>query len=281
MKIRLAQINPIVGNLESNTHLIISTIKSSTEYDIIVFPELSLTGYPPQDLLLDSNFIYQTEQMLESIKKIVEEQIVIIGFPRKKENDLFNSAAVINKGDIIGYHDKILLPTYDVFDEKRYFKSASSINPIKAEINGVPISMGIQICEDLWDDDDDVRITDTLIEKGAEIMINISASPYRKKILDKRLKLCIDRSPHLKYYFIYCKLVGAQDELVFDGRSFIINSDGETECIGKAFEEDMIDFDSSQSNIFNQSESQINQSEELFMALSLGVRDYFRKSSFS
>ena len=86
MKIRLAQINPIVGNLESNTHLIISTIKSSTEYDIIVFPELSLTGYPPQDLLLDSNFIYQTEQMLESIKKIVEEQIVIIGFPRKREN---------------------------------------------------------------------------------------------------------------------------------------------------------------------------------------------------
>ena len=131
--------------------------------------------------------------MLESIKKIVEEQIVIIGFPRKRENDLFNSAAVINKGDTIGYHDKILLPTYDVFDEKRYFKSASSINPIKAEINGVPISMGIQICEDLWDDDD-VRITDTLIEKGAEIMINISASPYRKKILDKRLKLCIDRS---------------------------------------------------------------------------------------
>jgi len=281
MKIRLAQINPIVGNLESNTHLIISKIKSSVEYDIIVFPELSLTGYPPQDLLLDSNFIYKTAQMLESIKKIVEEQIVIIGFPRKKEHDLFNSAAVIKKGDIIGYHDKILLPTYDVFDEKRYFKSASSINPIKTEINGTPISMGIQICEDLWDNDDDVRITDTLIEKGAEIMINISASPYRKKILDKRLKLCIDRSHHLKYYFIYCNLVGAQDELVFDGRSFIINSDGDIECIGKAFEEDTIDFDSSQSNICNHSKIQISQSEELFMALSLGVRDYFRKSNFS
>jgi len=281
MKIRLAQINPIVGNLESNAQLIIRTIKSSGEYDIIVFPELSLTGYPPQDLLLDSNFIHKSAEMLETIKEIVGEQIVIIGFPRRNGNDLFNSAAVISKGEIIGYHDKILLPTYDVFDEKRYFKSSSIISPIKAEINGAPLSIGVQICEDLWGDDYDTRITETLIDKGAELIINISASPYRKNILDKRLKLCVDKSYRLKYYFIYCNLVGAQDELVFDGRSFIINSDGDVECMGKAFEEDMIDFDSNQSNALNKSKSQMSECEELFMALSLGVRDYFKKSSFS
>jgi len=279
MKIRLAQINPTVGNLEENASLIVNAIKSASEYDIIVFPELSLTGYPPQDLLLDSNFIQETKRKLDSIKQVVGDQIAIIGFPREKEGKLFNSAAVINQGNVIGYHDKILLPTYDVFDEKRYFQSSDSINPIKAKINGISISIGIQICEDLWDDDHEVNVTEDLVEKGAEMIINISASPYRKKIIDNRLKLCIDRSHRLKYYFIYCNLVGAQDELVFDGRSFIVNSSGDVECMGNAFEEDMIDFDSNKSVSFNK--NNISQPEELFMALSLGVKDYFRKSSFS
>ncbi len=279
MKIRLAQINPTVGDLKGNTDLIINTIRSSSEYDIIVFPELSLTGYPPQDLLLDSNFIDETKQKLDLIRETIENQVVIIGYPRQRKGRLFNSAAVISKGDIVGHHDKILLPTYDVFDEKRYFYPSDSISPIKVQIGESSISMGIQICEDLWDDDYEDNITETLVEKGAEMIINISASPYRKKIIDKRLKLCIDRSHHLKYYFIYCNLVGAQDELVFDGRSFIVNSGGDLECMGSAFESDMIDFDSDKSISFNK--KSIDESEELFMALSLGVRDYFRKSKFS
>ena len=281
MKIRLAQINPIVGNFDYNAKLIGDVIQSSSEYDIIVFPELSLTGYPPQDLLLDSEFISQTEQTLESIKKIVNNQVVIIGFPRKKINQLFNSAAIINEGEIIGYHDKILLPTYDVFDENRYFEPGAGIKSFKVDINGKPLNFGVQICEDLWEDDYNFKITDTLIEKGAEMIINISASPYRKNILDKRLKLCRDKSIHLKYYFIYCNIVGAQDELVFDGRSLIMDPHGNIEVMGKLFTEDMVDFDTENSSHKKPEAVKIDESEELFKALSLGVKDYFQKSGFS
>ena len=185
MKIRLAQINPLVGNFDYNSKLIKDIIESSKEYDIIVFPELSVTGYPPQDLLTNSSFIEKASKTLESIVKIIGKQVVVIGFPRKKGEFLFNSAAIINDGDILGYHDKMLLPTYDVFDENRYFKQGASADPIKVEINGKSMSLGVQICEDLWDDSYDLKITDTLIEKGAEMIINISASPYRKGILDK------------------------------------------------------------------------------------------------
>ena len=189
MKIRLAQINPIVGNFDYNDRLIKDTIQSSADYDIIVFPELSVTGYPPQDLLTNSAFIEQANKTLESISEIVQDQVVIIGFPRKKGKHLFNSAAIINDGEVLGYHDKLLLPTYDVFDENRYFEPGTGVSPIKVEIKGRALNLGVQICEDLWDDDYDLKITDTLIEKGAEMIINISASPYRKNILDKRINL--------------------------------------------------------------------------------------------
>ncbi len=280
MKIRLAQINPIVGNFDYNSKLIKDAIQSSTDYDIIVFPELSITGYPPQDLLTNSSFIEQASETLESIVENVGKQVVVIGFPRKKGEHLFNSAAIINDGEILGYHDKMLLPTYDVFDENRYFKRGVSANPIKVEIDGKSLNLGVQICEDLWDDDYDLKITDTLIEKGAEMIINISASPYRKNILDKRLNLCRDRSSHLKYYFIYCNAVGGQDELVFDGRSFIMAPDGNVEAIGKLFLEDRVDFDTNTPSHNNLEIIKIDEYEELFKAISLGVKDYFNKTGF-
>ena len=281
MKVRLAQINPIVGNLEYNTGLIKDIISSSRESDIIVFPELSLTGYPPQDLLLDKKFILETQEALADIKNIVEQQVVIIGLPVFANDSLMNSAAVIQNKEIVGYHSKVLLPTYDVFDETRYFTPSDEISPIAVMVNNINVNIGVQICEDLWDDSYSLKITEALIDKGAEMIINISASPYRKNILDKRISLCKDRAKDLKYYFIYCNLVGGQDELVFDGRSFVIDNNGNIKALGKGFKEDMIDFDSEEVISSDISEARADESEEIFNALSLGVKDYFKKSGFS
>ena len=227
LNIRLAQINPIVGNLEYNAKLIKDIIISSEKFDLLVFPELSLTGYPPQDLLLDNNFIEKTQNAMDDIKQSVSNQLVIIGAPRKQDGALYNSAAILNDRGILGYRDKTLIPSYDVFDENRYFTASKDITPIQVEINKQNISLGVQICEDLWDDGYNEKVTNVLIDKGAEMIINISASPYRINILDKRLALCRDKASHLKYYFIYCNLIGGQDELVYDGQSFIMDSKGE------------------------------------------------------
>ena len=212
MNIRLAQINPIVGNLEYNSKLIKDIIISSEKFDLLVFPELSLTGYPPQDLLLDNNFIDKAQNAMNDIKQSVSNQLVIIGTPRKENGALYNSAAILKDGDILGYRDKTLIPSYDVFDENRYFTASKDISPIQVQINKQNVSLGIQICEDLWDDGYSQKVSNVLIDKGAEMIVNISASPYRVNILDKRIKLCIDKASHLKYYFIYCNLVGGQDE---------------------------------------------------------------------
>ena len=281
MKIRLAQINPTVGDIDGNADLIVQSIQTSPESSIVVFPELSITGYPPQDLLLNSKFIDKVEQKLNMIKQHVGKRVVIVGLPRFSNGKLFNSAAVIDGNDIVGYHDKALLPTYDVFDEKRYFEPSKNTTTFKVNLNGKAINLGVQICEDLWDEGYDLNISDELIKKGAEMIINISASPYRKNIIDKRLNLCIDKSNHLKYYFIYCNMVGAQDELVFDGRSFIVNSSGKVELMCEAFKQDIIDFDTESASSTNNDYNTVNQPEELYRALSLGVRDYFRKSNFS
>ena len=280
MNIRIAQINPIVGDIDGNSELIRKTIISSPDDSIVVFPELAITGYPPQDLLLDPEFINQAQDAIQSLKTYVQRKVAIIGLPRYYDENLYNSAAIINNQKILGYHDKVLLPTYDVFDEKRYFKSSNTIQPYEISLDGKVIKIGVQICEDLWDQNYDLSVSDELIQKGAEMMINISASPFRKSIIDKRIKLCKDRAIHLKYYFIYCNMVGAQDELVFDGRSFIINADGKNKLLAQMFKQEILDFNFNQTS--NDKDFQIlsNSSEEIFEALRTGVRDYFRKTNF-
>ena len=280
MNIRIAQINPIVGDIDGNSELIRKTIISSPDDSIVVFPELAITGYPPQDLLLDPKFINQAQDAIQSLKTSVQRKVAIIGLPRYDEENLYNSAAIINNQKILGYHDKVLLPTYDVFDEKRYFKSSNTIQPYEISLDGKVIKIGVQICEDLWDQNYDLSVSDELIQKGAEMMINISASPYRKSIIDKRIKLCRDRAKDLKYYFIYCNMVGAQDELVFDGRSFIINADGKNKLLAQMFKQEILDFNFNQASNNKDFQISSNSSEEIFEALRTGVRDYFRKTNF-
>ena len=279
MKILLAQINPTVGALDNNSRNIEGIIQEhSPKCDLIVFPEMCLTGYPPQDLLMDTAFIVKTTEALKNIAAKVQETPVILGTIRQVEDKLFNTAAVLQNGEVIVFQDKTHLPTYDVFDEARYFVSADSRIPVELNIHGKTVKLGIEICEDLWDADYAIKVSRELIHKGAEILINISASPFHLNRLYERLVIIKDKANNLKCYFIYCNLVGAQDELVFDGQSCAVSPAGELIALSPAFREDIqiTDIEKCESVILPESSEEM----QIFHALALGVRDYFIKTGY-
>ena len=277
MRVTICQINPIVGALEENTQKIIDLIAShSHKSDLIIFPEMVLTGYPPEDLLFDNNFIKEAADQLNNIITIVKSTTVIIGTIRQFGRRLYNSAIVIQNSSIIGISDKTHLPTYDVFDEKRYFHSSNSIKPIEIKINDRSILLGVLICEDLWDQDYDQKVCDVLCEKGAEVLINISASPFHVGKLKERIDFIRIKSKRFNCPLIYCNLIGAQDELVFDGSSCILNADGDILKILSRFNECIDTINLNEANIIDYVEAP--EEEEIFEALSLGLRDYFYKS---
>ena len=280
MIVALSQLNSTVGNLDGNANLINDSVrKIKGEADIIVFPEMVLTGYPPKDLLLDSGFIDSAHDTLLEISKNIFDVIALVGTVRKVNNRLYNTVAIIQSGKIIGFRDKVLLPTYDVFDEKRYFSSAELIEPITVKINNKGVSLGIQICEDLWDSDYNVKVTDILDEKGAEIIINLSSSPFQVDRINDRIKLVKDKVKKYNKPYIYCNSIGYQEELVFDGQSFSINKQGDLIALAKPFKEDLLLVDILSSESCNLPESA--KYEQIFEALSLGVKDYLRKTSHS
>lgn len=255
----MVQINPTVGDIDSNLNNIKDVVKKAAgeNTDLVVFPELSLIGYPPRDLL-------HKKQVSSSINMAIEDLIdfsneypemgIIIGAPvetkKKIGKGLYNSALLISNGELLHRQDKSLLPTYDVFDETRYFDSAENIEPItfKGE------KLGITICEDIWNDPDlwenrhyDIEPVDILINKAATIIINISASPFQ---CDKyRLRSGILKNFVKKYKvpFIYVNQIGGNDELIFDGQSIAI---GERGILGKlaAFKEDLLTVDTKKSD---------------------------------
>jgi NAD+ synthase (glutamine-hydrolysing) len=235
-----------------------------------------LTGYPPQDLLLDEAFINKAFKSLEKIASSVKNTPVILGTIRKEKDALYNTAAVLENGEVVEYRDKTHLPTYDVFDEDRYFFSSIIRKPIELSINGNKIKLGIEICEDLWDEDYKIKVSQELVQKGAEILINISASPFHINRMEERSCIIRDKIEELKCYFIYCNLVGAQDELVFDGQSCIMNPEGKFVSYLPAFKElvEVVDLE----NCPPIDDPKICEEEEVFQALSLGVKDYFRKT---
>lgn len=230
MKIALAQINPIVGDIDGNTKKIISIIKK-IKADIVVFPELSVTGYSPQDLLLNHNFI---EENMNSLKKIVQNtknKAAIVGFIESAYGNLYNSAAVIKNQQIIEIHHKICLPNYTIFDEKRWFKEGN--NATTFEFNGTKI--GVSICEDIWF----AETTKNQKNKGAELAINISASPYRKGKLGAIENILKQRWEENKIPIVYVNQVGAQDGIVYYGHSMYLK-DGKIAKKCKDFEEDIL-----------------------------------------
>lgn len=286
MHILAAQINPTIGDLAGNSERIIQVIEEgrSRGVDLIVFPEMALSGYPPEDFLLLPHFMEAVARQLKEIVRATAGIAVIIGLPRynphKLEKTLYNSAALIQNQTLIDFADKILLPTYDVFDERRYFEPGNDVKTWM--LNNQKI--GITICEDLWQHSGLLESTsyrrDPVLElRGKELacLINISASPYSLNKFSTRLKVCLSAARSLECPVILCNQVGGNDSLIFDGYSLYVNRDGILQC-AKGFEEDkmFIDLVMPQQSVVIER----NMIQDLYQALVLGVRDYFRKLGF-
>lgn len=287
MKILAAQMNPIIGDLKGNTLKIIDAIKrgQQAKVDVVVFSELALSGYPPEDFLLVDGFLEANMKALEAIIPSTKGISAIIGIPKKnpnlKEKGITNSAAVIHDGKLLGFQDKCLLPTYDVFDEKRYFEPGG--NTKIWSIAGKKV--GITICEDLWEHSDLLQFTsyhrDPVLELQAlkpDVMLNLSASPYSEGRVDSRIDVCTKAAKTLRCPVIFCNQVGGNDSLVFDGYSIYVGSNGDLLQIAAGFKEDDLLVDTEQKSApLNFHDNSI---EDLYKALTLGLHDYFKKSGF-
>ena len=233
-RLALAQTNTTVGDLDGNSHKIIRLIEESRSLgaDLIAFPEMAVTGYPAEDLLFMPSFI---QGNLEAMRKIVAASgdiAVVVGFV-DADSDIYNASAVAYDGELVGVYHKMYLPTYGVFDEDRYFKPGK-VCPMYT-INGVRV--GVNICEDIWYP---VGPTDVQSEAGAEVIVNISASPYYAGKRPDRERMIATRAADNEVYVAYLNAVGGQDELVFDGASSIFDQRGELVARGKEFKEDLI-----------------------------------------
>ncbi len=278
MKIALAQINTTIGDLDENTRKIKEFIDRAKKEnaEIVVFPEMTITGYPALDLWYKKSLVNKNKEKLNEISQYSKGIYTIVGFEDEKEGRLFNALAVVKEGKVLFIQHKSLLPTYDVFDEARYFKQAESIGIF--EINGK--KFGLQVCEDLWDDDYKVKVTKIQKDLGAEFIINLSASPYYAGKEYVRDNLLRKRALENNIPVIYCNLVGAADDVIFDGRSLVCNEKGDIVFRGKSFTEEIYFINTS--IIKNQHIPLITiKEEEIFNALVLGARDYVRKIGFS
>jgi len=286
MRLGMAQINATVGDLEGNVsrieHFIDMAKKKSV--DLVAFPELAITGYPPQDLILDSGFVQRSRELLDSLIDRNSDMAAIVGFVDRQGGRLRNSAAVFVGSKTIGVVNKALLPTYDVFDEDRYFEPASEkdIKPIRVNLGGKDFNLGVEICEDLWDDSYDVKVTETLAKRGADLVVNISASPFYVGKRSERIAQLSRKSSENGVPILYVNLVGGQDELVFDGQSSATDRDGNLVAVGKQFEEDLVivEMDPQGLGAKEVEPPAFNREKEVLDALVLGVRDYYRKTGF-
>lgn len=301
MKICLAQINPTVGAFKQNTKKICRFINAAKKKgaDLIVFPEMSIVGYPPKDLLELSGFVDSNLKALEEVRNNVTGISAIVGFvdrnAARRGKDLYNAAAYIRNKKIVSRHYKSLLPTYDVFDEDRYFEPTHSI--ALAKISGR--KFGISICEDIWGADvvwqgkihhkDPVK---SMIRQGAEIIVNISASPFTIGKQDVRLKMLTSHAKEHNVPIVFVNQIGGNDDLVFDGNSLVINKKGVIVDRALSFEEDllMVEFKGSDVNAGDskpisvekrtQAATSEDEIESVYKALVLGTRDYVKKCGF-
>jgi len=285
MKIGFAQINPTVGDLRGNCELIIGAYErlAAAGAELVLTPELALTGYPPQDLVFKSRFVPENLAVLEKLHSRVGDTALLVGFVDRNHGrgkPFHNAAALLERGKPIRKTYKSLLPTYDVFDEDRYFEPATRVEPFG--VQGKKI--GVTICEDIWTDEYlprplyDVEPARGLVEQGAEIILNLSASPFRLGAPACRLEMIAAQARTYDRPICYCNAVGGNDQLIFDGNSIAVNASGD--CIAQlaGFREDekIVDTDSIDAIKFREAETP----EQLFAALSLGLGDYCRKCNF-
>jgi NAD+ synthase (glutamine-hydrolysing) len=291
MKIALAQLNYHTGNFEHNTSKILAEIEKAEKAnaEIVVFAELALCGYPPRDFLEFDDFIDRCEAELERIARSCTKIACIIGAPARNESyggkNLFNSAYFIADGKVQSVHHKALLPTYDVFDEYRYFEPGSEFQIV--EFQGKRIAL--TICEDLWNVvppglENELQTLyrnspmDSLIKQNPDFMINIAASPFSWDRSGIRMQVLAENCKKYNLPLFYVNHIGAQTELIFDGGSVVFNKKGELVCRAAKFEEELLIHDSN--NLSPNTPTAEDEIELIHKGLILGIRDYFKKSGF-
>jgi NAD+ synthase (glutamine-hydrolysing) len=327
----MVQMNPIVGDLDGNVRAMTGWVKQArrADADLVVFPELAITGYPPEDLILRSSFLHDTRQALDRFAKQCSQLTVVAGFVEegKRRNvksrrplvvssgpcPIFNAAAVIHDGHVVTTCHKLLLPNYGVFDESRYFHPGNQ--SLVCVIAGIRV--GINICEDIWYSDGPTQ--DQVGRGRAELIVNINASPYHQGKRSIRERMVSQRAKETGAIVSYTNMVGGQDEMVFEGNSMLVDCKGHLMTVGKSFEEDLLITDLqfetkppksvvvgkrakgqeekhypitqvsiSKVSLFSHKKrnirkpvSPLERSEEIYLALVTGVRDYVRKNHFS
>jgi NAD+ synthetase len=296
MRVAVAQLNFKIGAFTANLEKIAAAVERARGRgaELVVFSELATVGYPPGDLLERDEFIAQNLEQLERVAALSDERLaVLIGFVDRNTSDhgkgLYNAAALCSGGRVIDRSYKCLLPTYDVFDEARYFEPAGKIRPLT--LDGV--QLGVTICEDLWSDADlwERRLyrrdpVDELVQQGAELLINISASPFTLgKVRVRREMVAGEARQHGRFFF-YVNQVGGNDELVFDGHSLVAGPDGRVVLRADDFEEDLLVYDVPLAEEYPAVTGELrtvaeSDEEEAYQALVLGTRDYVRKCGFS
>jgi NAD+ synthase (glutamine-hydrolysing) len=274
LKIALAQINPTVGDLRGNAGKIVQYLKEAREKgaDLAIFPELAITGYPPKDLLLKPSFVKKNKEKFDEIVRETEGIACIFGFVDEARGRLFNAAALAQDKKVVGVQHKTHLPNYDVFDEKRYFCEAGDWQVY--DIKGT--KLGINICEDIWVDDGPTQV---LAKRGAELIVNISASPFHTGKIKERQEMLSKRAKENCVYVAYLNLIGGQDDLVFDGGSCIFNEKGDLVAKSRRFQEDLVLTDLNERG-GEKIRPALDPLEEIYRALVLGIGDYTRKNGF-
>ena len=235
LRIALCQANLPVGDIDGNVGQVRTqaTRAKAEGADLIVFPELSITGYPPEDLLLRPSFSEHAQVALHSLARDLEDAIVLVGFPLLA-GDLYNAAAVLANGQVQSIYKKAFLPNYGVFDEHRYF--ANGDRALVLDLDGVRV--GVTVCEDLWYPGGPGQWA--AIDGGAELLVNLSASPYHRSKGLQRERMFETRCLDYNCFLAFCNAVGGQDELVFDGHSLIMDPSGSVVARGRQFEEDLV-----------------------------------------
>jgi NAD+ synthase (glutamine-hydrolysing) len=281
LNILMAQMNTLVGDFEGNTQKVIEAITAAeSEYEapVVVCPELTLCGYPPEDLLLRSSISLRVKQSLDAICSAMNgSAYLVIGYPLREDGVLYNVAGVLHRGKIIAQYRKQCLPNYEVFDEKRYF--AAGDQPCVVVIEG--IAVGLSICEDIWESAPTLQAANA----GAQLLLNINSSPYHQGKRLERWNTVSARAKEAHIPIVYVNQVGGQDELVFDGGSFAVTADGNVVSAAPGFEEGIyelqLDFNVQPAQIAGPAPSvPLQELQATWQALVMGVRDYVNKNRF-
>jgi NAD+ synthase (glutamine-hydrolysing) len=284
MNIAMAQCNPLMGDVAGNTELILAQAREARAQsaDLILFPELVLCGYPPEDLLFRPAFQLQIEQALARLCEVsasdLGELCLVIGTPFYEAGQIYNAAVVIQQGQIRGRYFKQCLPNYGVFDEQRYFDAGSQA--LVLSVGGVAV--GITVCEDIWHAGPCLQAK----EAGAELLLNLNASPFHEAKLAERMAVAKKRVADTGLAMFYCNLVGGQDELVFDGRSMVFSADGQCQYLAPACQQDLAvlslaaDAKALEHPLAEPVPAEIEELAEIYDAIVLAVRDYVEKNGF-